>query len=222
MYIHIPAVDVYSVRKSLYTRCTICLYIYIYIYTCFDERWVGRKKEASRIKRITRQSNKAHPWQSLFLRKISCLGWDSNPRHSTLFTERSTTELPSKAAQLAVPNLTSHSTSDEQAYYQLSMMEKAGVMKPPMTPNTKPSIYMTYTSLSASHTHIWRPCIACIHNYIASIGVPAGTHCEDSLREPATACRAEAAHRDHQRPSAAEETAEQSVPHSIERAPAQL
>ena len=29
------------------------------------------------------------------------------------------------------PNLTSHSTPDEQAYYQLSMKEKAGVMKPP-------------------------------------------------------------------------------------------
>ena len=40
------------------------------------------------------------------------------------------------------PNLTSHSTPDEQANHQLSMKEKAGVMKPPMTPNTKPSIYM--------------------------------------------------------------------------------
>ena len=29
------------------------------------------------------------------------------------------------------PNLTSHSTPDEQAYYQLCMKEKAGVMKPP-------------------------------------------------------------------------------------------
>ena len=35
------------------------------------------------------------------------------------------------------PNLTSHSTPDEQANHQLSMKEKAGVMKPPMTPNTK-------------------------------------------------------------------------------------
>ena len=34
------------------------------------------------------------------------------------------------------PNLTSHSTPDEQANHQLSMKEKAGVMKPPMTPNT--------------------------------------------------------------------------------------
>ena len=46
-----------------------------------DER---RKKEASKVKQTTRQSNTAHPRQSLFLRKMSCLRWDSNPRHSTL------------------------------------------------------------------------------------------------------------------------------------------
>ena len=44
----------------------------------------GRKKEASKVIQTTRQSNTAHPRQSLFLRKMSCLGWDSNPRHSTL------------------------------------------------------------------------------------------------------------------------------------------
>ena len=36
----------------------------------------GRKKEASKVKQTTRQSNTAHPRQSLFLRKMSCL---SNP-----------------------------------------------------------------------------------------------------------------------------------------------
>ena len=53
--------------------------IYIYICTCFNEynEKEGRKKQ-------TRQSNIAHPRQSLFLRKMSCLRWDSNPRHSTL------------------------------------------------------------------------------------------------------------------------------------------
>ena len=51
------------------------------------------------------------------------------------------TELPRQPSWLG-PNLTSHSTPDEQANHQLSMKEKAGVMKPPMTPNTKPSIYM--------------------------------------------------------------------------------
>ena len=79
-------------------------------------------------------------------REMSCLGWDSNPRHSTECsttdprhsTECSTTELPRQLSWLG-PNLTSH---DEQANHQLSMKEKAGVMKPPKTPNTKPSIYM--------------------------------------------------------------------------------
>ena len=51
------------------------------------------------------------------------------------------TELPRQLSWLG-PNLTSHSTPDEQANHQLSMKEKAGVMKPPMTPNTKPSICM--------------------------------------------------------------------------------
>ena len=41
-----------------------------------------RKKQA-RSNKQTRQSNTAHPRQSLFLEKMSCLGWDSNPRHST-------------------------------------------------------------------------------------------------------------------------------------------
>ena len=44
----------------------------------------GRKKEASKVKQITNQSNTAHPRQSLFQRKMSCLGWDSNPQHSNI------------------------------------------------------------------------------------------------------------------------------------------
>ena len=44
-----------------------------------------RKKQA-RSNKQTRQSNTAHPRQSLFLEKMSCLGWDSNPRHSILYT----------------------------------------------------------------------------------------------------------------------------------------
>ena len=40
-----------------------------------------RKKQA-RSNKQTRQSNTAHPRQSLFLEKMSCLGWDSNPGHS--------------------------------------------------------------------------------------------------------------------------------------------
>ena len=62
------------------------------------------KEGRSKIKQTTRQSNTAHP----------------NPRHSTLYAEHSTTELPRQLSWLG-PNLTSHSTPDEQANHQLSM-----------------------------------------------------------------------------------------------------
>ena len=101
-----------------------------------------RKKQA-RSNKQTRQSNTAHPRQSLFLEKMSCPG--GTRTHDTLYSRQSAlpTELPRQFSWLG-PNLTSHSTPDEQANHQLSMKEKAGVMKPPMTPNTKPSIYMFY------------------------------------------------------------------------------
>ena len=56
--------------------------------------------------------------------------------HDTLYSRQSAlpTELPRQLSWLG-PNLTSHSTPDEQANHQLSMKEEAGVMKPPMTPN---------------------------------------------------------------------------------------
>ena len=50
----------------------------VLLYYMRDEK-EGRKKEASKVKQTTRQSNAAHPRQSFFLRKMSCLGWDSNP-----------------------------------------------------------------------------------------------------------------------------------------------
>ena len=53
-----------------------------------DEKEESKKQAWSN--KQTRQSNTAHPRQSLFLIKMSCLGWDSNPRHSTLQTECST------------------------------------------------------------------------------------------------------------------------------------
>ena len=42
------------------------------------------RKRQARSNKQTRQSNTAHPRQSLFLEKMSCLRWDSNPRHSIL------------------------------------------------------------------------------------------------------------------------------------------
>ena len=66
-----------------------------------DHEKEGRKKQARSNKQ--RQSNTTHPRQLLFLRKLSCLGWDSNSRQSAL-----PTELPRQLSWLG-PNLTSHS-----------------------------------------------------------------------------------------------------------------
>ena len=97
-----------------------------------------RKKQA-RSNKQTRQSNTAHPRQSLFLEKNELLRVRLEP--TTLYTlDRALYQL--SCLGWLGPNLTSHSTPDEQANHQLSMKEKAGVMKPPMTPNTKTSIYM--------------------------------------------------------------------------------
>ena len=71
----------------------MCIYMYMHVRFLMRDEKKERKKQA-RSNKQTRQSNTAHPRQSLFLRKMTCLGWDSNPRHSTLQTERSTTELP--------------------------------------------------------------------------------------------------------------------------------
>ena len=54
-----------------------------YIHVLMRDEKERRKKQA-RSSKHTRQSNTVHPRQSLFLRKMSCLGSDSNPRHSTL------------------------------------------------------------------------------------------------------------------------------------------
>ena len=43
------------------------------------------------------------------------------------------------------PNVTSHSTPDEQANNQLSVKEKAGVMKPPKTPNNQTKLHILMT-----------------------------------------------------------------------------
>ena len=85
-----------------------------------------RKKQA-RSNKQTRQSNTVHPRQSLFLEKMSCLG-RVGLEPTTLYTrDRALYQL-----SYLGPNLTSHSTPDEQANHQLSIKEKAGVMKPYM------------------------------------------------------------------------------------------
>ena len=112
-----------------------------------------RKKQA-RSNKQTRQSNTAHPRQSLFLEKMSCLGWDST--HDILYSRQSAlpTELPRQLSWLG-PNVTSHSTPDEQANHQLSMKEKAGVMKPPMTPNTYKYLHVDLWHQRTQSTAEW-------------------------------------------------------------------
>ena len=77
-----------------------------------------RKKQA----RSNKAKQHSTPKAVTFPRKMSCLGWDSNPR---LYSRQSAlpTELPRQLSWLG-PNLTSHSTPDEQAnhvrtYYTL-------------------------------------------------------------------------------------------------------
>ena len=77
-----------------------------------------RKKQA-RSNKQTRQSNTAHPRQSLF-RAAS----GGTRTHDTLHSRQSA--LPAELPRLS-PYLTSHGTLDEQANHQLSMKEKAGM-----------------------------------------------------------------------------------------------
>ena len=58
------------ILANILTDRESCMYMFL------NERCEGRKKEASKVKQTTRQSNTAHPRQSLFLEKMSCLGWD--------------------------------------------------------------------------------------------------------------------------------------------------
>ena len=58
-----------------------------------------RKKEASKVKQTTKQSNTAHPRQSLFQRKISCLMYKYTVRldsvtHKTRLVHKTVVFLP--------------------------------------------------------------------------------------------------------------------------------
>ena len=117
----------------------------------------GRKKEASKVKQTNKAKQHSTPKAVTFPRKNGAASGGTRT-HDTLYSRQSAlpTELPRQLSWLD-PNLTSHSTPDEQANHQLSMKEKAGVTKPPMTPNTKPSIYMymyMYMFLNERHVHV--------------------------------------------------------------------
>ena len=48
-------------------------------------------KQASKVKQTNKAKQHSTPKAVTFPMKMICLGWESNPRHSTLYTERSTT-----------------------------------------------------------------------------------------------------------------------------------
>ena len=76
--IHVYVYVYCTLHPCVYTRSVNHMYCTCTVYTCFNERREGRKKETNKVKQTTRQSNTTHPRQSLFLIKMSCLGWDSN------------------------------------------------------------------------------------------------------------------------------------------------
>ena len=67
--------------RVVLTHIHMCTGIWMSVHVLMRDEKEGRKKQA-RSNKQTRQSNIAHSRQSLFLRKMSCLRWDSNPRHS--------------------------------------------------------------------------------------------------------------------------------------------
>ena len=71
-------------RQAMISNPRVYLYVAaeafnycLYMFLMRDEK--EEQKKQARSNKQTRQSNTAHPRQSLFLEKMSCLGWDSNP-----------------------------------------------------------------------------------------------------------------------------------------------
>ena len=87
-----------------------------------------KKKERSKVKQTNKAKQHSTPKAVTFPRKKLAASGGTRT-HDTLYSRQSAlpTELPRQLSWLG-PNLTSHSTPDEQANYQLSMKEKAGVM----------------------------------------------------------------------------------------------
>ena len=60
---------VYGMPFMLHVYTGMCIYN---VHVLMRDEKEGRKKETSKVKQTTRQSNTAHPRQSLFLRKVGC------------------------------------------------------------------------------------------------------------------------------------------------------
>ena len=63
-----------------------CVFVHMHVYVCVPMHVLMRDKEERSKQAQTNNKAKQHstPKVVTFLRKMSCLGWDSNPRHSTL------------------------------------------------------------------------------------------------------------------------------------------
>ena len=68
-YIHVHEYYIFTI---------VHVHVHMYLHVLMRDEKEERKKQA-RSNKQTRQGNTAHPRQSLSLRKMSCLGWDSNP-----------------------------------------------------------------------------------------------------------------------------------------------
>ena len=76
-----------STVHHVYNMTDAYMYIHVCIHVLMRDEKEGRKKQA-RSNKQTRQSNTAHPRQSLFPRKMSCLG--STQTHDILHSRQST------------------------------------------------------------------------------------------------------------------------------------
>ena len=101
---------------------------------------------------------------SFFQIKMSCLRWDLNPRHSILYmsalpTANSATKL-AQMARAQITNTTQYNPRQGVSITRnlvLCMKVQAGVIKPPMTPNTILSYYMTTAILSTTTCIAYKP-----------------------------------------------------------------
>ena len=65
-----------QVHVHVYIHVELHVHVHVHVHVLMRDEKEGRMKQA-RSNKQTRQSNTAHPRQSLFLRKMSCLRWDS-------------------------------------------------------------------------------------------------------------------------------------------------
>ena len=73
----------------MYVQC-----IYMYMYTCFNERWEGRKKEASKVKRTKKAKQHSTPKAVVFRAASGGTRTHDTLHHDTLHPKQSFFELP--------------------------------------------------------------------------------------------------------------------------------